>query len=404
MKLKKYIPRPLYVAKIRPFVGKSIIKVLTGQRRVGKSYILIQLIDEILKENPEANIIFVDKELQEFSDVRDSEQLYRFVTAQLKEGANYLFIDEVQEIASFELALRSLLNEEKCDIFCTGSNAKMLSGELATTLGGRYIEFPVHSLSYREFLEFHRIEDSNHHLVKYLTLGGMPYQVHLGLDEQVIFEYLKSIYSTILLRDVVARESIRNVSFLENLVAFLADNTGSLFSAQNISKYLKSQQINIPTQTILSYLRALANAYFIHKVQRADVNGLKIFEIGEKYYFEDLGLRNAVRRFDFRSDVNKLMENVVYMHLRRMGYTVYVGKKENKEIDFIADRNGERLYVQVAYMLLDQTTIDREFGNLMEIEDHYPKLVVTMDELPVSGSYFGIRQVHLREFLLGSTS
>lgn len=404
MNIRKYIPRPLYTEKIAPFIDKPIIKVLTGQRRVGKSYILMQLVDEIIRKNPNANIIYVDKELQEFSDIRTSTQLYSFVEENLKEGANYLLIDEVQEIESFELALRSLLNEQKCDIYCTGSNAKMFSGELATTLGGRYIEFPIYSLGYAEFIRFNQIDDSNESLRKYLILGGMPYLVHLGLDQDVTFEYLKSIYSTILLRDVVSRESIRNVSFLENLVAFLADNTGSLFSAQNISKYLKSQQINLPTQTILNYLRALGNSYFIYKVPRADVKGMKIFEVGEKYYFEDLGLRNAIRRFDFRSDVNKLMENVVYMELKRRGYDVYVGKMGDKEIDFVAEKGENRIYVQVAYMLTDQATIDREFGNLLELSDHYPKYVVTMDELPVGGNYQGVRQIHLREFLMMNLS
>lgn len=375
--------------------------MLTGQRRVGKSYILMQLVDEILHKNPEANIMYVDKELQEFSDIRTLAQLYAYVEENRKDSLNYLLVDEVQEIESFELCLRSLLNEQKCDIYCTGSNAKMFSGELATTLGGRYIEFPIYSLSYREFLEFNNIDDSADSLNQYLILGGMPYLMHLGLDRDVIFEYLKSIYSTILLRDVVARESIRNVTFLENLVAFLADNTGSLFSAQNISKYLKSQQINIPAQTVLNYLRALGNSYFIYKVPRVDVKGMKIFEVGEKYYFEDLGLRNAIRRFDFRSDINKLMENVVYMELRRRGYDVFVGKMDTCEIDFVAEKMGERIYIQVAYMLIDQATIDREFGNLLELNDQYPKYVVTMDELPVSGSYQGVRQLGLREFLMG---
>ncbi len=227
----------------------------------------------------------------------------------------------------------------------------------------------------------------------------MPYLVHTGLEPDVVFEYLKNVNSTILLKDVVARENIRNVSFLENLTAFLADNTGSLLSAFNISKYLKSQQQNMPTQTVLNYLHALTNAFYVHKVQRANVNGLKIFEVGEKYYFEDLGLRNAIRSFDYRNDVSKLMENAVYLQLKRNNFNVFVGKIGDKEIDFMAERNGERIYLQVSYMLFDQKTIDQEFGNLMSIDDNYPKFVVTMDEISTGSDFKGIRQIHLREFL-----
>jgi uncharacterized protein len=276
----------------------------------------------------------------------------------------------------------------------------MLSGELATLLAGRYMEFPMHGLSYPEFLEFNRVSDSKEHLNLYLTLGGMPYQHHLGLNPTIVFEYLKSLYATILLKDVVSRENIRNVSLLENLVAYLADNTGSLFSAQNISKYLKSQQINMPTQSVINYLKALTNAYFIHKVSRADINGLKIFEIGEKFYFEDLGLRNSIRPFNYRGDIGKLMENAVYLHLLRNRYIVYVGKSGDKEIDFMAEKNGERLYVQVAYQLGDDNIIKREFGNLAKIPDNYPKYVVTMDEIQARNTYKGIRQVHLKDFLM----
>lgn len=396
----RYIKRPLYVDRIKPFIGKQIIKVLTGQRRVGKSFILLQMIDEILLIYPEANIIYINLELHEFDSIRTYEALYQCISEKLDpKKQNFLLIDEVQEVKSFELCLRSLLAESKCDIICTGSNAQMLSGELATTLSGRYVQIPVYSLSYNEFLEFHNLENSNESLVQFMKLGGMPYLVHTGLDQEVVFEYLKNVNSTILLKDVVARENIRNVSFLENLTAFLADNTGNIVSSLNISNYLKSQKQSVPTQTVLNYLRALTNAFYVHKVQRADVNGLKIFEVGEKYYFEDLGLRNAIRSFDYRNDVNKLMENVVYLHLLRNNYTIYIGKTGTREIDFMAEKKGERIYLQVAYILYDQKTIDREFGNLMAINDNYPKYVITMDEISAGSDFKGIRQVHLRDFL-----
>lgn len=398
---KHLIPRDEYLKKISPFVDKQLIKIITGQRRVGKSYILKLLMKQISSKHLQANIIYIDMELHEFSTLSTDKELYRYVEERLiADSPNYLFVDEVQEIEGFERCLRSLLNENKCDIYCTGSNAKMLSGELATLLAGRYIEFPIHSLSYPEFLEFNQVKDSAQNLNHYLTLGGMPYQYNLGLERPVVFEYLKSLYGTILLRDVVARENIRNVSFLENLVAYLADNVGSLLSAQNISKFLKSQRINMPTQSVLNYLKALTNAYFVHKVARAEVKGLKIFEIGDKFYFEDLGLRNCARTYNFNDDVSKWMENAVYLHLLRKGYQVYIGKMGDKEIDFMAEKAGEKVYIQVAYLLFDASTIKREFDSLLQIEDQFPKFVITMDESDIHSSYKGIRRLNLREFLL----
>ncbi len=238
---KRYISRPLYLEKIRPFVNKSLIKVLVGQRRTGKSYMLLQLMDEVRNEN--SHIIYIDKELEGFSPINNDKELYNYVLSQLNpQKDNYLFVDEIQEISSFERCLRSLLNEERCDIYCTGSNANLLSGELATLLSGRYIEFKIHSLGYTEFLKFNNIENSDESLTHFLTLGGMPFLDNFDLQQQPSFEYLKNVYSSILLKDVVARENIRNVAFLENLVIYLIDNVGNLFSAANISKYLKSQK------------------------------------------------------------------------------------------------------------------------------------------------------------------
>lgn len=388
-----------YIERIKPFIGKQIIKILTGQRRVGKSYMMKLLIEEV-KKGANEHIIYIDKELERFSAIRNHAQLYDYVAKNLEpEKNNYLFIDEVQEIEEFQKCLRSLLNEQVCDIYCTGSNANILSGELATQLAGRYVEFSIHALSYTEFLSFNQLDDSNESLDRYLIIGGMPYQHHIGTEPAVVFEYLKNVYASILLKDVVSRENIRNVALLENLVAFLAENTGSLFSAQNISKYLKSQRINMPTQTVINYLKSLSNAYFIHRTQRADIHGLKIFEIGEKYYFEDLGIRNSVRGLNYRADIGKLIENAVYMQLLRAGYQVYTGKDGEREIDFIGEKNGERIYVQACYLLADEKTVQREFGNLLLIEDNYPKYVVTLDPISAPSSYKGIQQLHLREFL-----
>ncbi|MHC1707856.1 MAG: ATP-binding protein [Bacteroidales bacterium] len=394
------IKRPEYIDRIRPFIGKPIIKVLTGQRRVGKSFIMLQLTDEVKSMYPGANIVYINLELYEYHTIRTHSDLYQYVVSKLVPGKpNFLFIDEMQDIPSFETCLRSLLAENACDITVTGSNAKMLSGELATLLSGRIVQFQVHSLSYPEFLSFHSLKNSDHSLVDYLKYGGMPYLRNTGLDAGVVHEYLKNVNSTILLKDVVARENIRNVSFLENLVAFLADNTGSILSALNISRYLKSQQQHVPTQTVLNYLHALTNAFYVHKVQRADVKGLKIFEVGEKYYFEDLGLRNVLRSYEYKSDVHKLMENVVFMHLKRNNFTVYVGKSGHQEIDFMTERDGERKYFQVTYMLFDESTAKREFGKLEAIKDNYPKFVITLDAVPPVRSNKGIQTVHLRDFL-----
>jgi hypothetical protein len=401
LQVRPYISRPVYTDRIKPFIGKEIIKVISGQRRVGKSYILFQLIDEIKKSDPLSNIIYINKELKPFENIVNDDILYNYVKKNLKiDVKNYLFIDEIQEIEHFEKALRSLLAENCCDICCSGSNANLLSGELATYLGGRYIEFTIHALGYDEFLCFFELENSTENLNKYLTVGGMPYLKVIGLDEYAVFEYLRNVYASILLKDVVARENIRNVSFLENLIEFLADNVGNLFSANNIAKYMKSQRTSVSTQAVLNYLKPLTNAFFVYKVSRFDINGLKIFEVGEKYYFEDIGLRNSIRGFDKRKDINKIMENVVYLHLIRLGFNVYVGQLGLSEIDFVADKDGKTIYVQVAYMLNDEETINREFGNLLKIADNYRKFVVTMDDYNAGNNYNGIEQMHLKDFLL----
>ena len=374
--------------------------MLTGQRRVGKSYILLQIMQEIKNENPNANIIYINKELEEFRFIRGEVELFAYLNERINpDKENYLFIDEIQDIDGFEHVLRSLQAKENCDIFCTGSNAKMLSSELSTYLSGRYIEFRIHSLSYNEFLFFHSLPDDDNALKLFLTYGGLPYLSRLLLNDEIAFEYLKNVYSTILLKDVVSREGIRNVDFLETLVDYLSDNVGNLFSATNIHKFLKSQRVDISTSVIINYIKALSNAYIINKTRRMDVQGLKKFEIGEKYYFEDLGLRNCMRRLDFGRDINKLMENAVYQQLVILGYDVYVGKLNNLEIDFVGIKDGNKVYVQVAYMITDDKTHEREFGNLMKIDNNYPKYVVTMDTFNSSSNYNGILHLHLREFL-----
>ncbi len=374
--------------------------MLTGQRRVGKSCILQQLMEVIKEEDHSANIIYINMEFEEFRLIRNDQDLFDFLKGKfLPKVDNYLFIDEIQDIDGFENVLRSLQAKETCDIFCTGSNAKILSGELSTYLSGRYIEFHIHSLSYREFLRFHNLESNNQSLMLYLTYGGMPYLSRLSLTDEMVFEYLRNIYSTILLKDVVKREGIRNVDFLETLVLYAAENVGSLFSANNISKFLKSQRTDISTTQVISYLKALCNSYLINKVGRIAINGLKKFEIGDKYFFEDIGLRNCFSGFSLQRDIHKLMENAVYLHLTLLQYEVFVGKYDTREVDFIGIKQGKKIYIQVCYIITDEKTRDREFGSLMAIKDNYPKYVVSMDDFNKGSDSQGIRHLHLSDFL-----
>lgn len=398
MSIPKTIIRPLYLDRVLPFIGKNLIKVFTGQRRVGKSYLMFQIIDVIKHQDTHANIIYINKEDLSFKSIVDAETLHSYVMGKKSEiNKNYVFIDEIQEISDFESALRSLLLHQNIDLYCTGSNAELLSGDIAGKLSGRFIEISVYSLTYNEFLRFQNLGDSQDTLLKYLKYGGLPYLKHLPLEDEIVFEYLKNIYSTIVFRDIINRYSIRNTLFLEQLVFFLASNTGSLFSAKKISDFLKSQQVNMAPNQVQVYIKHLINAFLIHQVKRYDIEGKRLFEIGEKYYFENLGIRNALWGYRLQ-DMGKLMENIVHNHLLAEGYAVQIGVLSSYEIDFIAEKNGEKLYLQVALSLLEEKTIEREFGNLQKINDNYPKMVITMDSF-TGNTIDGILAVDLRSFL-----
>ena len=384
-----------YIDRIKPFMQKSVVKVLTGQRRVGKSFLLYQLIEEILAEEPDANIIYVNLEDFTFSSLQTAEDLHSHSKEKVK---NYIFIDEIQDIPGFEKVIRSLLLNEDNDIYITGSNAKMLSGELATYLSGRYIEFKIYSLSYSEFLEFHGLTESETSYELYSRYGGLPYLLNLPLEDETVNEYLKSVYSTIVFRDVVSRYKLRNTLFLEKLIQFLSENIGNLFSSKNISDYLKSQHTTISVNQIQSYTEYLNNAFLIHRVERYDLIGKRVFEIGEKYYFENMGIRNIVIGYRI-TDKAKILENLVYNHLLYKGYDIKVGYYGDKEIDFIGEKNGEKLYIQVALKIDSDKTAEREFGNLLKIQDNYPKIVVTEDTFS-GNSYEGIRHYPIRQFLM----
>jgi predicted AAA+ superfamily ATPase len=390
--------RDKYISQIQPFIRKNLIKVLTGQRRVGKSYLVFQIINNIIGRDKDANIIYINKEDLQFDFIQNANDLNDYILSRVKPDLhNYIFIDEIQDIADFEKALRSLLLDQNNDIYITGSNAKMLSGELATYLSGRYVEFTIYSLSYSEFLLFHKLKNSDKNMEHYFKYGGLPYLINLTLNEQA-FEYLNSIYTTILFRDVVSRYNLRNSNFLEKLVLFLADNIGSLFSAKKISDFLKSQQTKIAPNQIQTYTRYLVNAYIIHEVDRYDIIGKRIFETGSKFYFENTGIRNAIIGYRLQ-DLGKLLENVVYNHLLYLGYKIKVGTMNTKEIDFIGERKGEFIYVQVALKLEDEATIKREFENLLLIDNNYPKYVITNNQFN-GNTYQGILHVYIRNFLM----
>jgi predicted AAA+ superfamily ATPase len=391
------IKREYYLDKISPYIDKNLIKVIVGQRRVGKSYLLFQIMEIIKKRNKKANIIYINKELYEFDHIRDYKDLLKYIKEKTRTKAkNYIFIDEIQDIMNFEKALRDL-QAKKFDIYCTGSNANLLSGELATYLSGRYLEIPIYSLSYQEFLKFHKLKNSKDSLALYMKYGGLPYLINLGLNDKMAYDYLRNIYNTILLKDVVARHQIRNVNILERLVEYLADNVGSLVSAKKISDFLKSQKIKISPSIILNYLTFLAGAFFIFKVPRADIGGKKIFEINEKYYFEDLGLRHVLVGFK-QTDINKILENLVFSHLKFLGYKISVGQLGEKEIDFIGEKDGKKIYIQTVYLIANEDVKNREFGNLLSVKDNYPKIVVSMDEF-AAGEYEGIKHLNILEFL-----
>jgi len=359
---------------------------------------MLQTSELIKKTRTAANIIYINKEDYAFDNIKTDKDLYDYLQQkQLKDHKNYVFIDEIQEISNFEKVIRDINAKNNFDVYCTGSNSTMLSGELATTLSGRYIEHKIHGLSFCEFLLFHKLANSTDSLMKYLKYGGLPYLIHLELEDEIVFGYLKSIFNSIILKDVVARHNIRNVNFLERLVRYLADNVGNILSAKKISDYLKSQYIKLSPNSVLNYLSFLVDSYFIREVRRFDIIGKRLFEVNDKYYFEDLGLRHSLIGFR-QIDISKIMENAVFRHLENSGYEINIGKMRNKEIDFIATKNSNKVYVQVCYLIRDQKVIDREFGNLLEIKDNYRKIVVSMDEF-AQGNVKGIEHQHLRDFL-----
>ncbi|MCM1111215.1 MAG: ATP-binding protein [Clostridium sp.] len=398
IKTNENIPRPKYLDRILRYEGKGVIKVLTGQRRVGKSFILNSVEEKLRQSSPTANFIRINLEDFAFSHIRNASDLNAEIVSHLSDSSvNYIFIDEIQEIEDFDKVIRSLCLDARNDIYVTGSNLSMLSSEVASRLAGRSIEVRVHPLCYGEFLRFHSLEDSEENLDLYLRFGGMPYLRNLPLRE-TWNEYLSGITDALVYRDIVSRHSIRNNDFLQRLLLFLADNTGQIFTAKRIADYLKSQRVSGTVNSVQAYSDYICDAYIVNKVRRYDIEGKKFFEIGEKYYFEDLGIRNSI--IGYRPvDIGAILENTVYGKLAADGYDIKIGMlQNNREIDFIAEKDGERKYIQVAVNVYDRATADREFGNLESIGDNYEKLVITLrDSAP--NTLNGIKMLSLRDFL-----
>lgn len=395
------IIRKSYLDKIEKYLGKDTIIILTGQRRVGKSFIL-RLFKDRISEVATNNIIYINKEKHEFDEIRNYKDLNDFIIQRRDcNKMNYILIDEIQDIEEFEKSIRSFYEEPDVEIIITGSNSKMLSSDLSTNIGGRYKEIYIHALSYEEFMTFHNVEDCDETLLKYILYGGLPGLVRYGLEEQDAREYQMDVFNTVLLKDVIMRNQIRNIPFLENLVRFLADNTGKIISANNIAKYMKSQGQAITSTAIINYTKFLCDAYILHKVNRYDIHGKKLFESNDKYYFEDNGIRNALAGGTREGDIEKVIENIIYSHLVRLGYDVAIGQLQAGEIDFVCTKpDGQRIYVQASYIIVDGKTREREFGNLRALKDNYPKYVISMTPLVSKSDDNGITHIHLRRFLL----
>ena len=394
------LTRKYYADKVDSWIGKGNIIVLVGPRRVGKSYILKDFIERHSKEE-DINVIYVDKEKKEFKSIKTKDDLDNYIESIYMPGKhNCILVDEVQQIEKFEESICSWYTEDNTDVIITGSNSKMLSGDLSTLLAGRYVEIRVHPLTYPEFLEFHGLEDSDDSLMKYLNYGGLPGLRQIGLDsDEHVWTYLSSVFNTIMLKDIIERHDIRNVPFLNNLIAFYADTTGKLTSANSISKYMKSQGESISSNLVLLYRSFYEEAYLLASVSRYDIHGKKILESNEKVYWDDLGLRNLKAEGGMDSYIEKVIENAVYKHLCYLGYKVQVGVLGAGEVDFVCTRPGETVYVQVTYLMGEQATRDREFGPLEKIRDNHPKYVISATPFLTSRDENGIKHISLRQFL-----
>ena len=398
------IKRELYMSRIRPFIGSDLIKVMTGIRRCGKS-VMLELIKQELIESgiDSAQLISINFEDMNYSHLQTAQALHDEITKRVAEvkGKAYLFFDEIQEVTNWEKCINSFRVSLDCDIYITGSNAKLLSGELATYLGGRYVEFTIYPFSFREFIELYRPVVPNASIQKsfqkYLLLGGMPYLANLRYADAPSKQYLQDLFNSVQLKDIVKRNKIRDVNLLERIISYVMANMGTTFSANSLAKFLKNERRATAPETILNYIKYCCETYLFYQVKREDIQGKQVLASNEKYYIADHGIREAVVGGNTR-DINLVLENIVYLELLRRGYEITVGRAGDKEIDFVCNRHGKKLYVQVAYLLASEETVNREFGVYDSIRDNFPKYVVSLDEFDMSRN--GIKHQNIRDFLL----
>ncbi|MDD4205949.1 MAG: ATP-binding protein, partial [Candidatus Delongbacteria bacterium] len=396
--------RDIYLSRLLKYIDKPVIKVLTGIRRCGKSSILKLLNSELLKNGtPEGNIVFINHESLEFGFIKNYDDLYKFVKGALKskKGKKYIILDEVQEVEKWEKAVSSFLSDEIGDIVITGSNAHLLSSELATLLRGRYIEIPIHTLSFSEFLDFRQVKDKQNiddEFKNYLRYGGFPGIHKMEFEDEMIVNYLNSIINTVILKDIIERNSIRDASLVEQIIKYLTDNCGNISSAKGISDYLKSQNVKVSADTVINYISYLEKAFMFHKVNRYDLKGKKWLEINNKFYSGDIGLRNGLIGYR-ENDISGVLENLIYLELIRRGYKVGTGVSGSGEVDFIAEKQNEKIYIQVTYLLASESTVKREFGSLEAISDNYKKIVLSLDKFYPEDRN-GIQRQYIPDFLL----
>ena len=398
------IKRESYMRRIRPFINGELVKVMTGIRRSGKSVMLELVKQELLEMGVRAEqFISINFEDMRYLHLCTAQVLHQEILTRAEgiAGKVYLFFDEIQEVKDWEKCVNSLRVALDCDIYITGSNAKLLSGELATYLGGRYVEFVIYPFSFAEFLELYRPTTPQATVQQcfqqYLLFGGMPYLSRLNYQEEPVRQYLSDLYDSVQLKDIVKRNKVRDVDLLERILAYVMANVGTTFSAGSLTKFFKSEQRSVSPETVLNYIRYCCDAYLFYQVKRQDLQGKQILATSEKYYIADHGIREAVFGGNMR-DINLVLENIVFLELLRRGYTVTVGKAGEREVDFVCDKRGEKLYVQVTYLLASEETIAREFGVYDSIRDNFPKYVISMDELDLSRS--GIKHRNIRDFLL----
>ena len=400
------LKRDEYIKQIVPFIDKDVIKVLTGIRRSGKSVMLKLLMEELKNRGINENqFIYINFENLKYRNLKNYERLYDFILNKVddKYKSYYIFLDEIQEVEEWERCVNSLRVDEdfNFDIYITGSNAKLLSGELSTYLAGRYIEFVVYPFSFKEFFEIMKEKnkeiDLKEAFQKYVKFGGMPFLHNLDYNFEASMQYLQDLYASIILKDITQRNNIRDTDLLERIINYVVMNIGNTFSATSISKFFKSENRKVATETILNYIKACEEAFLVYRVARNDLLGKKILNVNEKYYIADHGIREAIMENN-QKNINQVLENIVYFEMLRRGYNVKIGKVDNLEVDFVCKKNDETIYIQVSYLLASEDTKEREFSVLENIKDNYPKYVLSMDEFDMSRN--GIKHVNLIEFLI----